>query len=161
MALPTRRSSSASTPTTTGSRSEPVQQLDQLQDSLMQMLRGIWPDSEGRVLDAEAGWIPAVDVEETDDAWLVEAELPGVDRDDVHVELRDAELAIYGEIKERERRGVLRRRTRRVGRFDFHVALPGDLDADGIDATLRDGVLIVRIPKQQRSQPRRIEVGRG
>jgi HSP20 family protein len=138
-----------------------VQQLDQLQDSLMQMLRGIWPESEGRVIDAEAGWIPAVDVEETDDAWLVEAELPGVDRDDVHVELRDAELAIYGEIKERERRGVLRRRTRRVGRFDFHVALPGDLDADGIDATLRDGVLTVRIPKQQRSQPRRIEVGRG
>ncbi|MCW2953505.1 MAG: heat shock protein Hsp20 [Conexibacter sp.] len=161
MPLPTRRSSSASAPAPTGSRWDPVQQLDQLQDSLMQMLRGVWPDGENRVLDADAGWIPAVDVEEAEDAWIVEAELPGVDRDDVNVELRDSELAIYGEVKERERAGVLRRRTRRVGRFDFHVTLPGETDPEGIEATLREGVLTVRIPKQQRSEPHRIEVGRG
>jgi HSP20 family protein len=54
-------------------------------------------------------WIPAVDVEETDDAWIVEAEVPGVGRDDVNVELRDSELVISGETKKRERSGILRR----------------------------------------------------
>ena len=53
------------------------------------------------------GWSPLVDVEETDDAYIVEAELPGVKRDDVDVELVGSELTISGEIKERERKGVL------------------------------------------------------
>jgi hypothetical protein len=65
---------------------------------------------------------PAIDIEETEDAWVVEAELPGVKCDDVNVEMRDSELIITGEIKERERCGVLRCRTRRVGRFDYRVA---------------------------------------
>ena len=54
--------------------------------------------------------MPFADIEETDDAWVIEAELPGVDRKDVNVELRDSELIISGEIKEKERKGVLRRR---------------------------------------------------
>jgi len=65
------------------------------------------------------GWAPAVDVEETDDAYMVEAELPGVRRDDVQVEASSGVLTITGEFKERERIGILRRRTRRTGRFDF------------------------------------------
>jgi HSP20 family protein len=105
-----------------------------------------------------AAWTPPVDIIETDDAWIVEAELPGVDRDDITVEVRDSELSISGEIKERERHGILRRRTRRVGAFDFQITLPGTADTEHVEATLHDGVLTVRVPKPEQARPRRIEV---
>jgi HSP20 family protein len=105
-----------------------------------------------------ATWTPPVDIIEADDAWTVEAELPGVDRKDITIELRDNELEISGEIKERERKGILRRRTRRVGMFDFRVTLPGHVDADAVEASMSDGVLSVRIPKPQHARPHRIEV---
>jgi HSP20 family protein len=104
-------------------------------------------------------WAPPVDIEETDDAWIVEAELPGAKQEDVNVEVRENELIVTGEVKEKERKGVLRRRTRRVGQFEYRVMLPGEVDADGIDASLDGGVLTVRVPKPERTQPRRIEVG--
>jgi HSP20 family protein len=103
-------------------------------------------------------WLPLVDIEETEDAWVVEAELPGAKREDVHVELRDSELVVSGEIKERERKGVLRRRTRRVGRFEYRVTIPGQADPDAIEASLEHGVLTVRIPKPATERPREIEV---
>ena len=78
--------------------------------------------------------------------------------EDVNVEVRGSELAISGEIKEREREGILRRRTRKTGEFDYHITLPGDADAEHIDAELRDGVLTVRIPKPEQERPRRIDV---
>lgn len=112
-------------------------------------------------LRADGPWSPLVDIEETDDAWVVEADLPGVKKGDVGVEVRDGELVIHGEVKERERVGILRRRTRRTGEFDYRVTLPGDVDDAKIDAVLRDGVLTVRIPKPARSQPRRIDVKAG
>jgi HSP20 family protein len=109
-------------------------------------------------LDGPAIWAPPVDIVEDDDAWIVEAELPGVDRKDISIELQDNELAISGEIKERERKGILRRRTRRVGAFEFRVTLPGQVSAEDVEASLNDGVLTVRIPKPQHARPHRIEV---
>jgi len=105
-----------------------------------------------------AGWAPAVDVEEQDDAYVVEAELPGVKHEDVNIELVGNELAITGEIKEKERQGVLRRKTRRMGRFEYRVRLPDQVDQEKIDADLKDGVLTVRVPKSERAERRRIEV---
>ena len=107
---------------------------------------------------AVGGWSPAVDLEETDDAYLVEAELPGVKQDDINVEYREGELTISGELKEKERIGVLRRRTRRTGRFDYRVVLPTEIEADKIDASLVDGVLTVTIPKVETARPRRIQI---
>jgi HSP20 family protein len=104
---------------------------------------------------------PAIDIEETDDAWIVEAEIPGVKRDDVNLEMRENELVITGEIKERERTGILRRKTRRRGSFEMRVSIPGEVDPDSIEANLGDGVLTVRIPKAQKAEPRRIEVQQG
>src|SRR5690606_23275635 len=101
---------------------------------------------------------PPVDLEEIDDAFLVEADLPGVKRDDVEVELIDNQLVIRGECKERERVGILRRRTRKTGEFDYRLLLPGEVEADGVDAHLEDGVLHLRIPKAAASRRRRIEV---
>lgn len=103
-------------------------------------------------------WEPPVDIEETDDAFLVEADLPGVKRPDVDVDLLDNQLHIRGEAKERERVGILRRRTRRTGEFDYTVTLPGEVDGDKVEARLEDGVLHVRVPKVASSQRRRIEI---
>jgi HSP20 family protein len=103
-------------------------------------------------------WIPDVDVEETEDAWLVEAEIPGARAEDVHVEVHNGELDIRGEIVEKERAGVLRRRTRRVGEFEYHVVLPEPVDSDNPEARLHDGVLEVRIPKAERSSGREIPI---
>jgi HSP20 family protein len=116
----------------------------------------VWsPTGEG---NGGSTWIPMADIEETDDAWVIEAELPSVDRKDINVELRDNELVITGEIKEKERKGVVRRRTRRRGQFEYRVALPGHPKEDGIEANLHDGVLTVTVPKAQQERPKRIDV---
>jgi HSP20 family protein len=77
---------------------------------------------------------------------------------DVNVELRENLLRVTGEIKEKERAGILRRRSRRVGNFEHLVALPGEVDPNQVEAKLADGVLQVRVRKSAGSQPRRIEV---
>jgi HSP20 family protein len=104
------------------------------------------------------GWRPAADVEETADAYLVELELPGVKQEDLSVQLGGGELAVTGEVKERERKGFLRTRTRRVGRFDYRVSLPADIEEDEVSASLSNGVLTVLVPKTAKSRPRKIEI---
>jgi HSP20 family protein len=121
-------------------------------------MRRMLEQTFGGMLDEPAGWIPAVDIEELEDAYVVEAEVPGVRREDVNIEVTGNELTISGEIKERERVGIIRRRTRRVGEFEFRVVLPNEVNPEGVDANLNDGVLTVRIPKAERAQRRRIEV---
>jgi HSP20 family protein len=103
-------------------------------------------------------WVPSADIEETDDAYVLELDLPGVKGDDVNIELRDNEVRITGEIKVKERTGVLRRQTRRVGQFEFMMTLPGDINPEEVEASLHDGVLTVRLGKAAASQPRQIEV---
>jgi HSP20 family protein len=134
---------------------EPLRELDELQRRTADLMENVWSGIRG---GEDQPWVPAVDIEETDDAWIIEAEVPGVRREDVNVELTDSELVITGEIKERERSGILRRRTRRVGQFEFRVTLPSDADPEAVDASLSDGVLTVRVPKPQESRPRRVEV---
>jgi HSP20 family protein len=139
----------------TGSESPgPLSELGQLNERMRRMLEQTF----GGMLDEPAGWVPAVDIEELEDAYVVEAEVPGVKREDVNIEVSGNELTISGEIKVREREGIIRRRTRRVGEFEFRVVLPNEVNAEGIDAKLNDGVLTVRIPKAERAQRRRIEV---
>lgn len=140
-------------------RFEPFRDFEELQDRMNQLVESAW--SGGQVDDAPRPWVPSVDIEELDDAWIVEAELPGVDKRDVDVELRDSELTIAGEIKERERKGILRRRTRSVGRYEFRVTLPGPISADDLSANLSDGVLTVRVPKPEPARARRIDVQTG
>jgi HSP20 family protein len=103
-------------------------------------------------------WAPPVDVEETEESYIVEAELPGVQKEDVNVELVGNELTISGEVKEKKRTGVVRRSTRRSGRFAYWVTLPEPVDADHIDAQLQDGVLTVTVPKAERAQRRVVEL---
>src|ERR1700704_90884 len=76
-----------------------------------------------------ARWVPAADVSETDDAYVVEIELPGVKGEDIDIEVIGKEVAGPGEVKEREKVGLLRSRTRRIGEFEYRVGLPNDVDA--------------------------------
>jgi HSP20 family protein len=99
---------------------------------------------------------PPVDIEETDDAYVIEADLPGAKREDVNIELEGNELQVTGEIKQRE--GRFRRRTRRVGEFELRVVLPDGVDGSGVDAKLDHGVLTVRVPKAEKAQRRKIDV---
>ncbi len=105
-----------------------------------------------------AGLAPPVDVEQTDDAWIFEVELPGARREDVQVEISDAELAISGEIKERERAGVVRHRTRRAGAFQYRATLPPGVDADRVEARFGNGVLTVTVPRPEHAKTRRITI---
>ncbi|EIV91621.1 Hsp20/alpha crystallin family protein [Frankia sp. QA3] len=102
-----------------------------------------------------------IDIEETDDAYIIELELPGVRREDVSIDLSGNELQVTGEIKERERKGTLRRQTRKVGSFEHRIVLPEEVDPDSVDARLADGVLTIRLGKSRQRQPRRIEVTSG
>jgi HSP20 family protein len=152
MALPVpRRSRSA-----LAERGDPINEFEDLQERMSQIMESLF-DGPGYG-NGGSIWSPPVDVEETDEAWIVEADLPGAQQDDVNVEVRGSELIVTGEIKERERRGILRRRTRRTGRFEYRVTLPGEADADNVDARLEGGVLTIRVPKSETGKPRRVEV---
>lgn len=130
-------------------------------DELFGRMGSLLESTMGGVLTEGAAWTPLADFTETDDAYQIEVEVPGVKRDDINIEVMDRELVISGEYKERERTGLLRRSTRRVGRFEHRTLLPGDFNADGINATLSDGVLTVTVPKAEASKPRRIEITAG
>jgi HSP20 family protein len=130
-------------------------------DQVAERMRRLLDESLGGlpVVVAEAtAWTPPVNIEETEDAYIVEAEVPGVKREDVNIEVDRNELSITGEIKEQEREGILRKRTRRIGRFEYRVQLPDIADPDNVEAKLDDGVLRVRVPKSERAQRRRIEL---
>ena len=117
-----------------------------------------FPDSWGELVPQPSGFTPLADVEETDDSYLIEVELPGVDKKDIDISVAGRRLTISGERKEKERVGILRRRTRSVGRFEYDIQLPGDIDEDGVTASLADGVLSVRVPKASTDRARRITV---
>ena len=117
-----------------------------------------FPDSWGELVPQRSGFTPLADVEETDDSYLIDVELPGVDKKDIDISVAGRRLTISGERKEKERVGILRRRTRSVGRFEYDIQLPGDIDEDGVNASLADGVLTVRVPKATTDRARRITV---
>ena len=103
-------------------------------------------------------WTPAVDVEETDNAWIFELELPGAKREDVQVEVNDTELVISGKIDERERVGVVRHHARRSGSFEYRTTLPAGIDPGKVDAKFDNGVLTVSVTRPERSKAHRIKI---
>jgi len=135
--LPERRS------TTEPQRWEPLSELEQMTQRMRRMLDQTFGGFglQSPLITEGAGWAPLVDIEEQDDAYVLEAELPGVKREDVSIEVAGNELSVTGEIKEKERKGALRRRTRRTGRFEYRVRLPEQVDASKIEASLDQGVL--------------------
>jgi len=124
----------------------------------------LWNRMTSRLLEGPGGagwpqaWTPLVDVEETEDAWVFEMDLPGVRREDVQIEVAEQELRISGELKEKERVGVVRHRTRRTGQFSYLATLPAGVDPDRVEARFDNGVLTVRVPRPEENKPRRVKI---
>jgi HSP20 family protein len=106
----------------------------------------------------QGAWMPAADIVETDSAYDIEIELPGVRREDVDVNLNGNELVVIGEVKERKREGLFRRRTRRVGDFELRMTLPGNLRESDVEASLAYGVLKLYVPKAESTKSSKITV---
>ena len=107
---------------------------------------------------ADMPWSPMADFRETDDAYIINAELPGVHRDQVNVQVQDHELVITGEIREDGNGSRRHRSSRRMGRFEYRTYLPGDIKPDQVSAKLHEGILTVTVPKSEAAKPRQIQV---
>ncbi len=152
MTLPVRRSAGLLRSTAPGWGWASGREIDPLYRLMGQLVR----DTAGEA--AAAGWGTPIDLEETEDAYLLEMDLPGVGKDAVTVDVTGHEIRVSGEVKECEHTGLLHHHSRRVGRFDQVVSLPGEVDPAQVAATLADGVLTVRAPKAEASKPRKVEV---
>jgi HSP20 family protein len=97
--------------------------------------------------DRGAGSPIAVDLEETEDAYILDIDLPGVTPADLVVEWGERHLLLHGQVQARAHTGEHRQQTRATGRFDHTIALPGPIDGPRITATLTHGVLTVHAPK--------------
>lgn len=130
---------------------DPFRELDRLTRDLFSLVHG-------RGVEPDGMQVALADLEETDDDFVVTVDLPGVDKGDVDVELEGRRLTVTAERRERERTGILRRRTRHVGSFRHEVVLPAEVADEDIEAELRNGVLTLRLPKAESSRRRRIPV---
>lgn len=108
-------------------------------------------------------WTPAMDLAEEDQHFVLRADLPGLTEEDVSIELSDNVLRVSGERKaEEEHKGRGWYRVERsFGRFSRSLTLPEGIEEDQIEASFRNGVLEVRIPKPEERQPRRIAIHAG
>jgi HSP20 family protein len=116
---------------------------------------------EDRNTALQQRWMPAMDLVEADDHFVLKADLPGLSEEDVAIEVRDNALTISGERKaehERRERGWYRVE-RSFGRFSRSLSLPEGVDADAISASFDRGVLSVTVPKPEQRKPRRIQIG--
>lgn len=107
-----------------------------------------------------ADWAPAIDVEETDQEYLVKADLPDVKRDDVKVGIQDGILSLEGERKQEkdEKKKKFHRVERLYGKFVRRMSVPTDVDESKVGAEFRNGVLVVRMPKSAAARPKAIDV---
>jgi HSP20 family protein len=138
-----------------------------LHDDVERLLRETFGRGIGRSVLADGSTVttagafgPALDVEETEDAFTIHVELPGVAADDVDVSLEENVLTVSGERRfydDREADGF-RRIERSFGRFHRAIRLPDRVDTTGVRASQRDGVLTITAPKAEEAKPRRIAV---
>lgn len=118
-----------------------------------------WPSFADELIDRMADVVPLAELQESDDAYVIDIELPGVRREDVTLEVSNGWLSVTGERRERHRTGLLRRSTRTTGRFHLQVALPDEIDTDAVTANLDHGMLTVTLPKAAGVRRRRIPIG--
>ena len=102
----------------------------------------------------------AVNIEENENEYLISAELPGVKKNDVKITFEDGALSISGEkkVEKEENKDNFHRIERRYGIFSRSFAIPSGIVIDKIDATFKDGVLNVILPKAEEAKPKQIEV---
>ena len=143
-------------------RWEPLRELGSLQSEMNRLFNTVFdaPDAGGGSGAVLRRWVPAMDLVETDDHLVLKADLPGLDRDDVSIEIKDGVLTVSGERKtEHEERGDGYHRVERAfGGFSRSLTLPRGIDANQVSADFDKGVLEVRIPKPEEQKPQRVEI---
>ena len=109
---------------------------------------------------ASRDWSPAVDIQETKTAFVIKADIPGVDPKDIEMHMEDGVLSIHGEreAEKKEASEGYKRVERTHGSFYRRFSLPDTTNADKINASSKHGVLEITIPKQEKLQPRKIEI---
>ncbi len=108
---------------------------------------------------AQKGWVPAADLCETAEAYIVTAELPGVARQQIRVDIHDGHLTLHGRRDARVACEQYHQVERGHGEFSRTFRLPHDVAADRVSAELKDGVLTIVVPKLAGNGPRRVDVG--
>jgi HSP20 family protein len=145
-------------------RWEPLRELSSLQNEMNRLFNTAFdaPATPGNG-GAMRRWVPAMDLLETADHFVLRADLPGLTQDDVNIELEDSTLTVSGERKsehEDKQEGYYRVE-RAFGSFSRSLTLPKGIDADAVTASFENGVLEIRVPKPEERKPRRISIAVG
>jgi HSP20 family protein len=142
-------------------RWEPLREFSTLQNEMNRLFNTVFdapsPGNSGTL----RRWMPAMDLVETADHFVLRADLPGLSEDDVKIEFEDGTLTVSGERKvENEAKGEgYYRAERAFGSFSRSLTLPQGIDPEAVTASFDRGVLEVSIPKPEERKPRRIEIG--
>lgn len=137
-------------------RYEPFNVLTQLQRELDRFREG--DENNGRIATAE--WAPAVDIKEEQDRFVIHADIPGVNPEDIDVSMEDGVLTIKGEknTEAKTEKDNYKRVERIYGSFYRRFSLPDTADNEAISAKCRNGVLDIVIPKREAVKPKKISV---
>jgi HSP20 family protein len=113
----------------------------------------LWPSAL-----AMGDFSPGGELQETDEAFVLELDLPGVDKKDIAIDISGRRVSVRGTKSVKERQGVLRHSTRTTGSFAYEAMLPVPVDDSSVKATLADGVLTVTMPKAPASKATHVEI---
>ena len=143
-------------------RWEPLRELGTLQNEMNRLFNSVFDAPPAGGNGAMRRWVPAMDLTETEDHFVLRADLPGLSEDDVKIELEDSTLTVSGERKaeHEEQKAGAYRLERAFGSFSRTLTLPQGVDPNGVTANFDRGVLEVRVPKPEQRKPRRIAIGR-
>jgi HSP20 family protein len=144
-------------------RWEPVRELNTLQSEMNRLFNTLFDAPTPTANGAVRRWIPAMDLVETDDDFVLRADLPGLSEGDVNIELEDNVLTVSGERKSEheERKEGYYRVERASGNFSRSLTLPEGVNAEAIKANFENGVLEIRIPKPEARKPRKVAISVG
>lgn len=144
-------------------RWEPLRELSTLQNEMNRLFGSVFdtpPQGNGGTLRR---WMPAMDLIETGEHFVLRADLPGMSESDVNIEVEERVLTVSGERKAEhtETKEGYHRVERAFGAFSRSLTLPEGVDAEAVTASFDRGVLEVRIPKPEQRKPRKIAIGVG
>jgi HSP20 family protein len=146
-------------------RWEPVRELNTIQNEMNRLFNTFFeaPSTPGNGPAQSRRWIPAMDLVESEDNFVLRADLPGLSESDVNIELEDNVLTISGERKaeHEERKEGYYRLERASGSFSRSLTLPEGIDPEKVQANFDRGVLEVRIPKPEQRKPRKVTISAG
>ena len=143
-------------------RWEPARELQSMQSEMNRVFGSLFdsPTPRNGVRTSLRRWIPAMDIVETDDHYVLRADLPGLSEGDVNVELENNVLTISGKrsSEREENKNGYHRVERSYGSFSRSVTVPEGVDADSIQANFDKGVLEVKVAKPEQIKPRKVAI---